>query len=224
MGKSKTFVAGKKTKKWKRKPRGTNARQNQRIKKLENILYPAIEYKTIDKQESQIAVSTGGVSRYPMLQVVQGTGSDERIGDKITLQSMKGQIVLTKGDDDNLVRVILAATPSSSQLTMEDVLQYDSFMDVNDLVFASPYRLKASSDSKTYKILFDKTYNINDNFNSIVDTFTCNLKGIHRQLEFNSPLNTNPDNFKVSLLMISDSAGASHPTVSYNLRTKFYDL
>lgn len=219
---SKTWKKGSKKKFVKAK--GKNNRQDQRIKKLEQTLYPSIEYKTKDNQETDIAVSTGGASRYPLFKCAQGTEIDQRVGDKVTLQRMSGQVTVTRGDQTNMVRLIIVATPSSTQLSMTDVLEFGLWSPYAEQVFSSPYKIKASSTSQTYKILYDKVYNIPNTVLSLVDKFELDLRGINKQLEFSAIGSTSPNNLLISALMISDSTAVNHPVVSMNIRTKFYDL
>lgn len=220
---SKTFKKGKKKGK-KRKPKSKNQAQDRRIKKLEDTLYPSIEYKTKDINSYNVSVSNGGYANYPMIQIAQGDGSDQRVGDKCTLQSLRGNLSISRADTSNIMRIIIAATPSSTHLTLVDVLQYSNHGVYGPAVFSSPYRLKAADSEKTYKILFDKVYVTPGDIATVVDKFECDLKGVKKQLEFTSVGATQPNNMTVSLLAISDSTGVGHPVLDLNLRCKYFDL
>ena len=85
---SKSFRKARKPKK-QRKARKKDARQDQRLKHLEQLVLPSIEYKTNDVTASQAPVGDVSIPyvNQPMMQIAQGTGADERIGDKITVLS-----------------------------------------------------------------------------------------------------------------------------------------
>lgn len=221
---TKAWVQAKK-KRRRRMPKNKNKRQDLRIRNLEKKLYPAIEYKTKDYQESGIAVSSGGISRNPILKIAQGSESDQRIGLEVTLQRIAGSLSISRGDNTNMMRVLVVATPSTTNLGLTDVLEYGIWSVYDDMVFSSPYKLKSSSTSKSYKVMFDKTYNVRNTQTTIVDKFNCDLKGVEKQLRFdNAILASAPTNFNISVLALSDSSAAGHPTLSFNIRTKYYDL
>lgn len=221
---NKTFNRGKKNRRSK-KAKSTDGRQNQRIAKLENLLLPSLEFKSRDVTTSNAAISTSAYANYPMLQLEQGHGHSQRVGDKITLRSMNCKLALKKGDGTNVVRVILAATPSSTHLTLSDVLEYNNYTTHADMVFCSPYKRRAATAEKTYKIMFDKVYNLTEDVNTIVDSFK--LDGIPKrgkQVEFQAIGSQQPDNFNVSLMAISDSTTSAHPQLSVIVRSKYIDL
>ena len=221
---NKTFNKGKKFRR-KRKPRTVNGKQNSRIKKLEQMILPSVEYKSRDITTSNAAISTTAYANYPMLQLEQGHGHSQRVGDKVTLKSMNCTLSLKKGDSNNVVRVILAATPSSTHLTLADVLEYSNYTTHAEMVFCSPYKRRAANAEKTYKIMFDKVYNLTEDINVLVDKFK--LGGIPqkgKQVEFQAIGSQQPDNFNVSLLAISDSSAAGHPALSVICRSKYIDL
>lgn len=220
---NKTYNKGKS--KWRpKKPKSTDGKQNQRIKKLENILYPAIEYKSKDINSTNVALSSAGYANHPMFQLVQGSGHSERVGDKVTLKNMNCSLALTRADTNNIIRIIFAVTPSTSALGLTDVLEYADHGVYGNLVFTSPYRRRASSSEKTYKILFDKVYNLTEEISTMVDKFRLKVPQKGKVVEFNSILQTMPDNYNVSLLAISDSTAVGHPIMNCTVRSKFYDL
>ena len=171
---SKTYNKGQK-KRRSRKAKTTDGRQNQRLKKLESIVYPALEYKARDITATDASISTSSYVNYPMFQLEQGHGHSQRVGDKVTLKSMNCTLSLTKGDSTNVVRLIICATPSSSHLVLSDILEYNNYSTHGDMIFSSPYKRRASNAEKTYDILFDKLYNLTDDVNMIVDKFKCKI-------------------------------------------------
>lgn len=220
---NKTYNGGKKRSK-KRKAKTTDGRQNQRIAKLENILLPSIEYKSKDINSSNVAVGSGGYANYPMFQLAQGSGHSERVGDKVTLKNMNCSLALTRADTNNIVRIIFAATPSTTALTLVDVLEYADHSVYGNLVFSSPYKRRATSSEKTYTILFDKCYNLTEEISTMVDKFKLKLPKNGKVVEFNSIGQHMPDNWNVSILAISDSTAVGHPVMNCNVRSKYFDL
>lgn len=220
---NKTFNPGNKRRK-RRKAKTTDGKQNQRIQKLENILLPSIEYKSKDINSFNVAVSSGGYANYPMFQLAQGSGHSERVGDKVTLKSMNCSLALSRSDASNIVRVILAATPSTTALTLSDVLEYSNYGVFGAAVFSSSYKRRATTSEQTYQILFDKVYNITDDITTLVDKFKLKLPKNGKVVEFNSVGQHMPDNWNVSLLAISDSTAVGHPLMDMSIRSKYIDL
>ncbi len=220
---SKTYrKPAKKTRK--RRPKTTDGRQNQRIKKLENIVYPGIEKKVKDLATIEAAISTGSYVNQPMLQIAQGDNSDQRNGDKVQLLSMRVYSSILKGDTNNTIRVMWVATPSTQTLAITDVLDYASYASHGDLVFSSPYRLVPADAEKTYSVLFDKVYNITANDSQIQDRYNLKLPKKGRPCAFVGTGSVQPNNFKLHLIAISDSAGVAHPKLSTVLRSSYNDL
>ena len=284
MGKS-TFNAGGKKSRMK-KAKTVDGRQNQRIKKLEQTVYPSIEKKSIDIKAFGAAVSSGGYLNQPMFQLPQGDESNQRIGDKVQLKAMEVSLTLAAQDTTNSVRLIflhtpsttaislddvleyvgylnqpmfqlpqgdesnqrigdkvqlkamevsltLAAqdttnsvrliflhTPSTTAISLDDVLEYGNYTTDGDMVFSSPYKRKAATAESTYSIMFDKVYHFKSNMRLITDKFLLGKipkKG--RSCNFQSTGSVQPENFQVQLLAVSDSTAAPHPAISYPVRS-----
>ena len=221
---SKTFNKGSKPTKRRRKPKNKNQAQDRRIAKLEQIIYPSVEYKSKDITCTNAAISTSTYVNYPMFQLEQGHGHAQRIGDKVTLKSMNCTLSLKRGDTTNVVRIIICATPSTSHLILSDVLEYSNYGVYGDMVFSSPYKRRAATAEKTYNILFDKVYNLTTDVGMLVDKFKCKIPKKGKVCEFQAIGSQQPDNFNVSVIAISDSAAATHPTMNLIIRSKYIDL
>lgn len=219
---NKTFVKKKKTKK--RRPKGKNNQQDARIKKLESLVYPSIEYKSRDILCTNAPVSTTPYANYPMVQVAQGTASNQRIGDEILLKAIDCSLTLTRGDSANIVRLIIAATPDDVNLVASDVLEYSNQTTHAEMVFSSPYKKKSTNTAKTYTILFDKVYNITGDITSMVDKFQCKLPAKGKTCHFSGLSSQQPDNFNVSVIAISDSSALPHPAMGLVVRSRYLDL
>jgi hypothetical protein len=211
MGGKNTYKPGAKRRR-QRKARTTDGRQNQRIKQLESIVLPAIEKKSRDITAVGQAISSSGYANQPMFQIEQGNGQNQRVGDKVTLQSMQVSMSLAAQDTTNSIRVLFIATPSTTALDLDDVLEYGDYTVDGDLVFSSPYRRKAPSAENTYKVMFDKVYHFSADRRLITDKYMLSgLPKNGKQVNFNSTGSVMPENFQVQILAISDSTAAGHP-------------
>ena len=220
-----TFKGGQKPKKQK-KAKSTDGRQNQRLAKLEKLILPAIEYKSRDVLASAVSISSGGYSNQPMFQLEQGDGANQRIGDKVTLMSHQISMSMASatGDGTNVMRVIWLYTPSTTALSLSDVLEYSNQTVYGDLVFSSPYKRKASGAENTFKVLFDKVYNIRSNQRLQTDKFQLIPNKHGRQCNFQSVGSVMPENYQLQILAISDSTSSPHPVINYVCRNKYIDL
>ena len=225
MGKS-TFNGGAQRRK-PRKAKTTDGRQNQRIKKLEQTVYPSIEKKSRDITAFGASISSGGYGNQPMFQLEEGDGSNQRVGDKVQLKTMEVSLSLAKADTDgtNSVRLIFLNTPSTTAIGLDDVLEYGNYTTDGDMVFSSPYRRKASTAESTYSIMFDKVYHFKSNMRLITDKFLLDkIPAKGRACNFQSTGSVQPENFQVQVLAVSDSTASPHPAISYIVRSKYIDL
>ena len=215
---------GRQRKRRQRKAKTTDGKQNQRIAKLEQLILPSIEYKSRDVLAPPSSISTGGYSNQPMFQVEQGTQADQRIGDKVTLMSHNVCMSVASNDSTNVMRVIWLYTPSTTALSITDVLEYGNYTTHGDLVFSSPYKKKAPNAENTYRVLFDKVYNIRSNQRLQTDKFQLIPNKNGRQVQFQTVGSSMPENYQLQVLAISDSTTSPHPALSYVCRSRFIDL
>lgn len=212
-------------KKAKKKNRKGEAKQNARIKKLENLILPAIEYKSKDQVNATWTVDSNGRVNYPMFALEQGDGNNQRIGDKVTLLSHALHMTIARGDSNQALRLMFVVTPSNTAITLNDVLEYSSWATYGDLVFSSPYRKRASTSETTYKVLFDKVYHFEDSLRLITDKVILKPGGAKgRQCQFNSTGNVQPENYQLLMMAISDSSAPADPAVNIVVRSKYFDL
>jgi hypothetical protein len=197
----------------KRKAKTTDGKQNQRIKKLENLILPAIERKSRDITAFGASISSGGYANQPLFQLEQGDAHNQRLGDKVTLRSMQVSLTLAAQDTTNSMRIIFLSTPSTTALSLDDVLEYGNYTTDGDMVFSSPYRRKAVTSENTYNIMFDKVYHFKDNMRLLTDKFELDkIPKSGRQCNFNTSGSVMPENFQVQILAVSDSTASPHPT------------
>jgi hypothetical protein len=218
-----TFKGGKKKSKL-RKAKTVDGRQNQRIKKLEQTVYPALEKKSRDIVAVSAPISSSGYANQPMCQIEQGDGANQRSGDKVTLKAHEVSMTLSAQDTTNSIRVLWIVTPSTTALGIDDVLEYGNYTTRGDLVFSSPYLRKPATAENTYKVLFDKVYHFESDRRLMTDKYLLDVPKAGRQLNFNSVGSVMPENYQLQILAISDSTASAHPAISYVCRSKYIDL
>jgi hypothetical protein len=218
-----TFKGGQKKRK-QRKAKNVNQRQNQRLKKLENLIMPAVERKSRDILASAAGISSSGYANQPMFQVEQGDGKNQRIGDKVTLLSHNVSMTLAAQDTTNSIRIIWAYTPSTTALSISDVLEYGNYTTYGDQVFSSPYKRNAATAETTYRVLFDKVYHFHDSQRLLTDKYQLIPSKKGKQMNFNAVGSVMPENYQLQILAISDSTAAAHPAISYVCRSVYLDL
>jgi hypothetical protein len=201
-----------------------DTKQDKRIKKLENIVYPSIEWKSFDVKSNGVNIPNSGYQNYPMFQLAKGDTNSTREGDKVSLRHGTLHLSLTRGDTSNIIRVLLVSTPSATFAGLSDVLEYHSFTTNGNLVFSSPYQVKATNSEQTYKILYDEVFQLKNDMSTVVKKIKLKMpkKGVN--CEFVGDSSVAPNNYNLSLLMISDSTASPHPTAAYAMRWKYIDL
>ena len=221
---TKTYAAKVKRPQRKRRAKNKNAQQDRRLKKLEQMIYPTIEYKSRDIVGTDQAISSSGYSNEPMMQIEQGNNLNQRIGDSVALMQHGVTMTLRAADSTNVIRILWVVTPSSTPVVINDVLEYGNYTTYSNNVFSSPYKRKAVTSENTYRVLFDKVYKFGSDDAVICDKYALKPFSKPKKLSFNSVGSVMPENYQLQILAISDSTTAGHPTISYVCRTKYYDL
>jgi len=201
-----------------------DTKQDKRIKKLEDIVYPSLEWKNKDITAFATNITNAGYENYPMFQLAKGDTNSTREGDKVSLRHGTLHLSLTRGDTSNIIRVLIVATPSATYAGLSDVLEYHSFTSNSEAVFSSPYQVKATNSEQTYTVLADKVYQLKGDMATVVDKIKIRLPKKGKSCEFVGDGSVAPNNYNISLLMISDSTATPHPTASYAMRWKYIDL
>lgn len=207
-----------------KKAKSTDARQNQRLSKLEKVVLGGVERKSRDINAFAAPISSSGYANQPMFQLEKGDGNNQRVGDKVTLLSHDVCMTLAAQDTTQSIRIIWLVTPSNTALSMTNVLEYGNYTTHGDAVFSSPYKRRASTSEGTYRIMFDKVYHFKDNQRLLTDKYQLIPNKNGRQCNFQSDGSVMPENYQLQLLAISDSAAAGHPAISYTCRSKYIDL
>ena len=202
----------------------TDSKQNRRIKKLENLVYPSIEWKSKDQVASAQNISNAGYANYPLFEIAQGDTNSTRDGDKVSLRYATLNLAITRQDTSNIVRVLVVATPSATHAGLTDVLQYPNWSTHDAGVLSSPYKVKATNMEQSYTIMMDKVYTLGNDISTIVDKVKLKIPKKGKTLEFAADGSNTPVNYLVSILAISDSTASAHPQLSYQFRYKYIDL
>ena len=219
-----------------RKRRSTDAKQNKRIKSLENMVYKTIENKQIN-YNNNLNITSSGVNDNAFLQVRVGPddgvvqGDTARIGNSITLYRQQYRFNFLglnpdmAGDRWNQMRVIIAEPLDGNQpLVLSDLLQYSNYGVYGALVFASPYTTKTNTNRR-YKIHMDKSFELNATAKGATRVIKHDVKWKKGKLvEFAGPGTEQvPTNHNMTIVFISDSGSALHPSCAYSVRSTYKD-
>lgn len=99
-----------------------------------------------------VSTITGDI--YPLDQVAQGTGDNNRIGDTISLQSIQMRLDLARTTADGVLRVILFRWMQRATPTVANILEAPLFA-------TQQYQQPINKNyGKSIKVLFDKTYTL----------------------------------------------------------------
>ena len=201
-----------------------DSKQDKRIKKLENLVYPSIDWKTKDVKGLNASIANSGYENYPMWALAKGTTDSTREGDKVCLKHSTLYLSLTRGDTSNIIRVLIVKTPSATYAGLSDVLEYHNYATDGDLVFSSPYQTIATNNEQSYTVMYDQVFQLKNDMSTVVKKIKLKLPKKGVESNFVGDASTSPNNYNLSLLMISDSTASPHPKANYVMRHKFIDL
>ena len=215
----------------------TDAKQNKRLKSLENMVYKTLENKQINYNNS-LQVSSTPIVDNQFLQVRVGPddgttrGDTARIGNSITLYRQQYRFSFEGLNPDtvlndrwNQVRCIIAEPLDGNQpLILSDLLQYASYAIYGPLVFASPYTTKTNTNRR-YKIHMDKSFELNATAKGGTKVIKHDVKWKKgKVVEFAGPGTEQiPTNHNMTCVFISDSGAALHPSVYFSVRSTYKD-
>lgn len=226
--------------------RPVDRQQNKKIKSLNTQvkrLAKADEKKYLDAGISQSVSTT--VQKYPLNSMAVFAGDNnlrhtQRQGQSIVMTSLRirGLVQILPDalspDLNNRVRMMVVHTPdSSTPVNLSDILQKPTEID-------SHYRIKPP---EAYKILYDKTFNLQNIIPSAISGGTRNATATEK---FRIPFKINlgkkafgksgtkstwivgagavaPSRGALTLMSFSDSGTVSHPAVEAQSRLRFLD-
>lgn len=224
----------KKFKKKARKNRSTANKALSLAKQNRDMLNKTIENKQVNASQSEIFVSNGGYDANSLGVLIQPflsqgvqdgdstSSSNARVGNSITLLRTQVKFnfdVSATSETYNKFRVIVAESAEGAQtLTLSDILHNPTA----PLCFSSQYTTKTSTN-KRYNRKLDRVFEVNRNRNGSKQiTLNINYGKTGRVVNYDGNSAT-PTDFKLSILAISDSSVAPHPTMSYTLRHIYKD-
>ena len=213
-----------------------DAKQNSRIKQLEKLVLKTIENKQVNYHLVGQSITSGGYSAGSFLSTATGAedgnvlGDPARIGNTITLMNQRFNMNFQASSTDsyNQIRVLLVESLDGNEpIAMTDVLEYGSYALYGDLVFASPYTTK-SNTNRRYKVHMDKQFSITalptrGGSSSKVIKHNIKYGKSGKLVEYPSAGASNPTNHRITLLVVSSSVSATHPTLSYSSRSTYKD-
>lgn len=203
-------------------------------KRTKKMLDKVIENKQVNATQGEIFISNGGydanaagVLIQPFLS--QGTqdgdssaSSSARTGNSVVL--LRTQIkfnfdVATTSESYNKFRLIVAESTEGAQtLALSDILSNPTA----PLCFSSQYTTK-SGTNKRYNRKLDRVFEVNRSHKGSKQiTLTIKYGKTGRVVNYDGN-NATPTDYKLSILAISDSSVAPHPSMSYTLRHIFKD-
>lgn len=214
-----------------------NSKLSKRLSALESMVNKTIENKVVDYDSGSTptGISTTGLTYLAFARNLQtGDEGDQRIGNKITLmsQTFRGVIRAPAGtldEQQNQVRILIVENlgfTGLSDLALNDVLQQGTFALGGGQVFISPYKTNAA-ENKRYRVHYDKVITLNKtdkgyfHFKKRITYGTKANPG--KVLSFSGPLESFPNNHRMCMFLISDSAASNHPDVQWNVRNIYKD-
>lgn len=194
-----------------------------KVKKLSQIVYKTIENKQIENYGSAAFSDTGSAWEVP-LTIFQGASDQQRNGDSVLLTKVSYNIMVDRADSHNRCRLLIVESMNGNEeLQISDVLTYTNTTLYGDMQLASPYTTK-STTNKRYKVHLDKMFEIGSSsmkntrvFKGIIK-FPKGGKVVH----FDGS-NGAPTDHRLTIMVISDSTTASHPTIKYVVRQTYKD-
>lgn len=186
-------------------------RQDRAIaRKVNNAIRGYSETKQVDHTWNAVAVSdSGGPISEEMCSIAQGLTQNTRVGNRLTITGMYGNLQIIGADTTNIVRVVFYI-PHDVDTTLSGLNTYG-------LV-----------DQDQVTVLYDRTFVTGTGGPSghafrIKKSFTRgNRKGI--AVHYSSSASTSCVKNNLKLYVVSDSGAVSHPTLSGQLRIYFKDL
>jgi len=149
-----------------------------------------------------------------MVDIVAGTGRDQRTGNRVTFENCEMRIqakVNTASDQDQLVRFLIVQDTQTVNSTIPTT---------NQILQSTVLSGEQLNDKNRFKTLFDKTFALSE----VSHTSEFLYYKLPMKITTEWVANTGPQHSKNAIfcLFISDKA-ASPPSIDYNFRMNFID-
>lgn len=211
-----------------------DAKQNKRIKTLEKFVYSTIENKQVNFAQVPVFVSNAAYDANALGHLIdpfltQGVqdgsttaASAARVGNSITLMSTTIKFnfdVAATSETYNKFRILVLTSKDGAQsLAIGDVLENPAAN-----VMSSHYTTKTSTNKRYNKPHLDRVFEVNRDSNGSKQ-MVCKIKYGKTGKVINYDGNSAaPTDYKLSIICISDSSVAPHPTMEYTLRHTYKD-
>lgn len=193
---------------------------------VKNQLNKNLETKYHDHEVASIAVTSAGTIS-SVSAMGRGTGPNQRIGDRISVNSLSFRIGVIRADAWNYIRCIFFqwnADSTTDPPTLDEVLDPDSGLGIGVMVPFRNYK-NDSIRQKKLRILYDKLIRLDE---VLQDTELF----VRKRMNFKRPIQIvfnedNPANLtgygKIFLLLASDSNVISHPVALGLTRINYKD-
>ena len=206
-------------------------------KQTKKMVNKTMENKQVNYAATNQSITSAGYATGSFLRTSSGSqdgdalGDPARIGNSITLlrQTVCMNLTGSASDTYNQIRVIICESLDGNQsLALSDVLQYHSYTLSGSLVFASPYTTKTSTNRR-YKIHYDKSFVLSGLPTkggvppAKVIKHVVKYGKTGKVVDFDGPGSVNPNNHRLTILLISDSVSATHPILDYATRSTYKD-
>jgi len=206
-----------------------------RVKRVESVIKKTLEKKHTDYYPTAATgdpiTNTASVDKAAFFRIADvGAGESKRVGNKVTLMSQRFMMNLVRGGaGDKIVRILIVNNPnyeSSSTLNISEVLQYSSWATDGFHTFTSPYKIDVDA-SKTYNVLYDKTFNLTGQRPYAKIDFTKKYgtkTSPGKVCSFEVDTSDFPTNHRISIFAITDHTGGTNaPRISMMCRNKYID-
>lgn len=213
--------------------RATDKKQTKRIKQLEQFVYKTIENKQVNFQAGNINCASTGYTNSAFLRVTAGVGDGAaqgdpaRIGNSVTLMKQQFSFNLklrSSPDAYNQMRILIVeSVEGSNALVLSDILEYNSYATHGDMVFASPYTTKTTTNRR-YKIHMDKVVTLTPTHKpAAVLKHVVRYKGGKLVGFGGTSTESIPTNHRLQFFVLSDSVSIQHPQLDFQVRSTYKD-
>lgn len=188
-----------------RKRKGEYLTKNQ----VQRMIQGNQETKRLDVAWNGVSIPSGGIGAYTinLINLSQGPGEQQRVGDQIFITGMYGRFQITGADATNIARVLIYIPRDT-----DDVL--------------SSIETYQDPDPSLYTVLYDRTVTLTAN-GEFVKQITCKLnfrRGNRRGIRVKyAGATTTPTWNNIKMVATSDSGAVTHPTLSGHLNLYMKD-
>lgn len=186
--------------------RSSNRKTPYTVKRyVKKQLSKIVEYKHLLANVSMNPPNNGTV--IGVINIPQGVSDQERIGDKITVKSIRLKYSLAIGDATNYVRFIIFQWKQNTVYTSAPTVP-SILASVTPTIY-SQYNWDNRSN---FQILYDRTHTLLSNRPNVFVTRRINIKYLAKQLQFVGGSATVGSNM-IYCLAISDSSAVPNPGI-----------